>query len=120
VKRPGREADCSPLSSAEVKEYAFMAWCSVKKKHRTNLPTSYSSPNINKVIKSMKDGTGNVSNTQMIREMNTKFKSENLKGRDHFEDVDGGIILKWALNKEYVIMWTEFMRLRTQSSGGLL
>jgi hypothetical protein len=39
VKRPGREADHSPPSSAEVKEwvelylhsqYAFMAWCSVK------------------------------------------------------------------------------------------
>jgi hypothetical protein len=40
IKRPGREADHSPLSSAEVKnawsytstpQYAFMAWCSVKK-----------------------------------------------------------------------------------------
>jgi hypothetical protein len=39
VKRPGREADHSPPSSAEVKnarnyistpQYAFMAWCSVK------------------------------------------------------------------------------------------
>jgi hypothetical protein len=39
VERPGREADHSPPSSAEVKEcvelhlhsqYAFMAWCSVK------------------------------------------------------------------------------------------
>jgi hypothetical protein len=31
VKRPGREADHSPLSSAEViPQYAFMAWCSVK------------------------------------------------------------------------------------------
>jgi hypothetical protein len=38
VKRPGREADHSPPSSAEVKEsyastpqYAFMAWCLVRK-----------------------------------------------------------------------------------------
>jgi hypothetical protein len=40
VKRPGREADHSPPSSAELKtewsytstpQYAFMAWCSVKK-----------------------------------------------------------------------------------------
>jgi hypothetical protein len=41
VKRPGRETDHSPLSSAEVNnawsytstltQYAFMAWCSVKK-----------------------------------------------------------------------------------------
>jgi hypothetical protein len=39
VKRPGREADHSPPSSAEVQnawnytstpQYAFMAWCSVK------------------------------------------------------------------------------------------
>jgi hypothetical protein len=30
VKRPGREADQSPPSSADVKEYASMAWCSVK------------------------------------------------------------------------------------------
>jgi len=44
VKRPGREADHSPLSSAKVEEcvelylhpqYAFMAWCLVK--HRGNL-----------------------------------------------------------------------------------
>jgi hypothetical protein len=43
VKRPGREADHSPPSSAEVKnacsyistpQYAFMAWCFVK--HRDN------------------------------------------------------------------------------------
>jgi hypothetical protein len=48
VKRPGREDDHSPPSSAEVKEwmelylhsqYAFMAWCSVKKKStETTLP----------------------------------------------------------------------------------
>jgi len=40
VKRPGRESDHSPQSSAELKnawsytstlQYAFMAWCSVKK-----------------------------------------------------------------------------------------
>jgi hypothetical protein len=48
VKRPGREADHSSPSSAEVKntwrytsitEYAFVTWCSVKKKHNfTFLP----------------------------------------------------------------------------------
>jgi hypothetical protein len=45
VKRPRREADHSPPSSAEVKnawsytstpQYAFMAWCSVKKRYRDN------------------------------------------------------------------------------------
>jgi hypothetical protein len=30
LHRSGREADHSPPSSAEVKEYASMAWCSVK------------------------------------------------------------------------------------------
>jgi hypothetical protein len=44
VKRPGHEADYSSTSSVEVKDawsctftpqYAFMAWCSVKK-HRDN------------------------------------------------------------------------------------
>jgi hypothetical protein len=43
VKRPGREADHSPPSIAEVKnarrytsapQYALMVWCYVKKKHR--------------------------------------------------------------------------------------
>jgi hypothetical protein len=43
VKRPVREADHTPPSSAEVKnawsytsspQYAFMAWCSVKQKIR--------------------------------------------------------------------------------------
>jgi hypothetical protein len=42
VKRPGRELDHSPASSAEVKnawsyiplpQYSFMAWCSVKHRH---------------------------------------------------------------------------------------
>jgi hypothetical protein len=46
VKRPGREADHSPPSSAKVKEcvelylhpqYAFMAWCSVNKKAQGQL-----------------------------------------------------------------------------------
>jgi hypothetical protein len=32
IKRLGREAHHSHPSSAEVKKYAFMAWCSVKKK----------------------------------------------------------------------------------------
>jgi len=43
VKEPGREADHSPLSSAEVKNawsytstvrYTFMTWFSVKEKHK--------------------------------------------------------------------------------------
>jgi hypothetical protein len=47
VKRQGREADHSPPSSAKVKEsgsipplpqYAFMAWCSVKRSTGKTLP----------------------------------------------------------------------------------
>jgi hypothetical protein len=45
IKRPGREADQSPPSSAKVNnawsynstsQYSFMAWCSVKKMHKDN------------------------------------------------------------------------------------
>jgi hypothetical protein len=45
IKRPGREADHSPPSSAKIKnawsytstpQYASLAWCSVNKKHRDN------------------------------------------------------------------------------------
>jgi hypothetical protein len=55
VKRPGREADHTPSSSAEVKnvcsyistpQYVFMAWCLVK--HRNNFTfTSQRSENQN-------------------------------------------------------------------------
>jgi len=38
IKQPGHEADHSPPSSADVLQYAFMAWCSVKKSTGTTLP----------------------------------------------------------------------------------
>jgi hypothetical protein len=50
VKRPGREADHSPPYNAEVKkmwsytstsQYAFIAWCSVKKKHSDNFTFTF-------------------------------------------------------------------------------
>jgi hypothetical protein len=50
VKRPGRETDHSPTSSAEVKnawsytstpQYAFMAWCSVKAQGQLYLYLTY-------------------------------------------------------------------------------
>jgi hypothetical protein len=50
IKLPEREGDHYPPSSAEVKnawihnttsQYALMAWCSVKRKHRTTLPLPY-------------------------------------------------------------------------------
>jgi hypothetical protein len=75
VKRPGREADDSPPSSAEVKnawsytftpQYVFMAWCLVK--HRDNFTFFYficfvtlfpEDSLIKTYIKTMKDDTFN-------------------------------------------------------------
>jgi hypothetical protein len=54
--------------------------------------------------------------------MYTEFWSQNLKGRDHSEDlrVDGKIILKWILGKQVEKVWNEFIWLMTETSGGLL
>jgi hypothetical protein len=50
VRRPGREADHSPPTSAEVEnawryipipQYDFLAWYSVKKKHRDNFTFTF-------------------------------------------------------------------------------
>jgi hypothetical protein len=51
----------------------------------------------------------------------TKFSSENLKGRDHSEDivVDGRITLEWILGKEGRKVWTECIWLVIGTSGGL-
>jgi hypothetical protein len=56
------------------------------------------------------------------QEMHTKFFLENLKVRDHLEDlrVDEGIILKLILQKETVKIWGRINWLRIGSSGGLL
>jgi len=54
--------------------------------------------------------------------MCTKFWLENLKGRDHSEDICmvGKIILEWILEKLGGKLWTAFFRLRIGTSGGLL
>jgi hypothetical protein len=46
--------------------------------------------------------------------MRTKFWSENLKGRDHLEDlgVDDTTILKWILEKSGGKMWIGFIWLQ--------
>jgi hypothetical protein len=46
---------------------------------------------------------------------------ENLKGRDHSEDlsVDGRIILKWICGKNSLGMWIEFIWLRIGTGSGL-
>jgi len=54
--------------------------------------------------------------------MRTKFLSENLKGRDHSEDVglDGKIILEWMLEKWDRKLWTGCIWHEIETNGGLL
>jgi hypothetical protein len=54
--------------------------------------------------------------------MDTKFQSENLKGRDHLEDlgVYGKIILEWILGKYGGEVWTGCIWLRIGTSGRIL
>jgi len=52
--------------------------------------------------------------------MQTKFCSENLKGRDYSEDLDGRIILEWILGNKDGKLWTGCIWLRTGISDGLL
>jgi len=53
--------------------------------------------------------------------MHTKFLSENLKGRDHLEDlgIDRKIILEWILGKQSGKVWTVIW-FRTGTSGRVL
>jgi hypothetical protein len=45
-----------------------------------------------------------------------------MKERDHSEDlgVHGNIILEWILEKQGGKLWNGFIRLRIETSGGLL
>jgi hypothetical protein len=53
--------------------------------------------------------------------MNESFGPENLKGRDHSEDlgIDGKIIVEQISRKYGGKVWTGFICLRIGSSGGL-
>jgi hypothetical protein len=50
------------------------------------------------------------------------FLLENLKGRDLTEDLamNWKVILKWILDKHDRKMWTGFIWLKIETSGGLL
>jgi hypothetical protein len=54
--------------------------------------------------------------------MHTQVLFENLKGRNHLEDLgfNEGIILKWILGKYGGKVWIGFIWLRIGTSGGLL
>jgi hypothetical protein len=80
----------------------------------------YSSPNIIWVIKSRRmRWAGHVART--VREVNTGFWWENLRGRDRLENsgVDGRMILKRII-KKWDGAWTGLIWLRTGKGGGLL
>jgi hypothetical protein len=52
---------------------------------------------------------------------NTKFLSENLKVRDHSEDLGlDGRILEWILGKQDGRVWTGCIWLRIGTSGGFM
>jgi len=55
-------------------------------------------------------------------EMHTKFWLENMKGRDHMEDlgIDGNLILWWILAIWCEKGWTVCTWLRIEKIGGLL
>jgi hypothetical protein len=54
--------------------------------------------------------------------MNAILRLENLKGRDHSEDlvIGGEIILEWILGKLCGKVWTEFIWITIGTSDGLL
>jgi hypothetical protein len=51
--------------------------------------------------------------------MHRAYWLENLKGRDHLENlgVDGKIILEWTLGKYVAWVWTQFVWFRIGTSG---
>jgi hypothetical protein len=90
-----------------------------RKLHNEKLNDLYSSPNIDRVIKSRRmRWTGNVARTGEKRGL----YRENLREKDHLEDtgVDGRIILRWIFRKWDVGLWTGMSWLRIVTGSGLL
>jgi hypothetical protein len=52
--------------------------------------------------------------------LNRGFCWGNLRGREHFEGVEGRIILKWIFRKWDNGAWTGLLWFRIETGGGLL
>jgi hypothetical protein len=93
-----------------------------RKLHNEELDNFYSSPSIIIIIKSSRmRWAGHVA--RMGKKRNAyRILMGNQKERDHYEDLDVGerIILKWILDRQDGVVWTELIRLRTWTSGWLL
>jgi hypothetical protein len=89
-------------------------------KHLSTL--HYNCITISRLIKSRRVTWARHVARREIWEVHTTFLSENLKGRDHFGDlnVDGNLILKWMLNKYVARVWNGFIWLRMLTSSGVL
>ena len=93
-----------------------------RKLHNEELNDLYSSPNIVRVIKSVRIRWAGHVACMGRREMCTGFWWGNLSERDHLEDpgVDGRIMLRWILRKLGLGVWTGWIWLRIGTGGGHL
>jgi len=89
--------------------------------HNEELQNLYTSPSVIRMVKARSIGwVGHVARMGEIT--NTVFWLENLKGRDHSEDldIDGRIILERILGKYGGDVWTGFIWFRIRTNGKLL
>jgi hypothetical protein len=76
------------------------------------------SPKINRMTKGMR-GTGKVACTGGQSELHTRFWQGDQKEREHLQILNVDIIiLKWTFKKSVGWVWTRFISLRIETSGG--